>query len=351
MIPRLAGYATVVAVAVYLYFMYDETVISGILVFLLLYFPVSFFYLLGVRKKITADLGRVPPMGEKRKQIRAGITLKNQMLLMSVRCEACVSVRNFYDSKGDKKRFAKTVPAGEEETVWCVFETEECGNTKVCLEYVRLYDFLGIFCVKRKENKAASVRVMPGFEPIPVEITRRTREFQSEAEENSQDRKGDDPSELYQVREYRVEDPLKDIHWKLSAKEETLMVKERGFPLGCAVLLWFDVREGKVTGKGFSAMIEKAASLSVTLAEEKCVHMAAWYEEENERILTCRVRDEESACSMIWKLMEMKPCRDVEKREACREDTFRGREFSSIVTIDGEGNIWKDGEMQEFLRL
>ena len=144
MIPRLAGYATVVAVAVYLYFMYDETVISGILVFLLLYFPVSFFYLLGVRKKITADLGRVPPMGEKRKQIRAGITLKNQMLLMSVRCEACVSVRNFYDSKGDKKRFAKTVPAGEEETVWCVFETEECGNTKVCLEYVRLYDFLGI---------------------------------------------------------------------------------------------------------------------------------------------------------------------------------------------------------------
>ena len=43
MIPRLVGYAAVVAVAVYLYFMYDETVISGILVFLLLYFPVSSF--------------------------------------------------------------------------------------------------------------------------------------------------------------------------------------------------------------------------------------------------------------------------------------------------------------------
>ena len=45
MIPRLAGYATVVAVAVYLYFMYDETVISGILVFLLLYFQcLSFIF-------------------------------------------------------------------------------------------------------------------------------------------------------------------------------------------------------------------------------------------------------------------------------------------------------------------
>ena len=48
---------------------------------------------------------------------------------------------------------------------------------------------------------------------------------------------GDDPSEIYQVREYRERDSLKDIHWKLSAREEELMVKERGFPLGCVVLI------------------------------------------------------------------------------------------------------------------
>ena len=57
-------------------------------------------------------------------------------------------------------------------------------------------------------------------------------------------------------------DSLKDIHWKLSAKEEELMVKERGFPLGCTVLIWFDVRAGKLSAEGFSKMIERAASLS-----------------------------------------------------------------------------------------
>ena len=35
MVRRLIGYAAVTAVTVYLYFMYDETVISGILVFII----------------------------------------------------------------------------------------------------------------------------------------------------------------------------------------------------------------------------------------------------------------------------------------------------------------------------
>lgn len=351
MVRRLIGYLVIVAGAAYLYFMYNETVISGLLVFLLLYLPVSAVYLLVVRKKLTADLERVPAMGEKEKRVRAGLTLKNRLHFMPIRCELCVSLRNSYDKRGKKSRFTGVVPAAGEETLWCVFETRECGRIEVCLERMRIYDFLGIFYTERRENKTASVRIMPGFVPMPVEISRSTREFQSEAEEYAQDRSGDDPSELYQVREYRAQDLLKDIHWKLSAKEEAFMVKERGFPLGCAVLIWFDVREGKVTGKGFSAMIEKAASLSVTLAAEKCVHMAAWYEEEREQVITCRVSDEKSACDMIWRLVELKPCRDLKKREACRKDRFRGQEFCSIVTIDGAGNIWKDGETPELLRL
>ena len=39
--------------------------------------------------------------------------------------------------------------------------------------------------------------------------------------------KGSDFSEIGQVREYIPGDSLKDIHWKLSAKKEALMVKER----------------------------------------------------------------------------------------------------------------------------
>ena len=114
MVRRLIGYAAVTAVTVYLYFMYDETVISGILVFILLYLPVSLLYLFRVRHKLSADLGRVPAMGEKGKHIRAGITLKNGLRFLSLRCDVCVTVRNSYDRKSSRRYFTSVVPAGGE---------------------------------------------------------------------------------------------------------------------------------------------------------------------------------------------------------------------------------------------
>lgn len=351
MIKRLAGYLVVLLGAAYLYFMYNDTVISGILMFLILYMPASVLYLFLIKGKVMAELERVPAMGETGKQIRAGAVVRNKARVTGIRYELFLTVGNIHDKKRKKRKYTGTVPAGSEETLWCEFESCRCGSIEVRLEFIRIYDFLGIFCMSRKAKKRASVKIMPEFKLMPVEITRKTREFQAEAEEYSGEKRGDDPSEIYQVREYRVMDSLKDIHWKLSAKEEELMVKERGFPLGCTVLIWFDAREGKLSAEGFSKMVERAASLSVTLAEQKCIHLAAWYEEKNERIVKCRVRDEESACSMVWRLLDLEPCRDIRKREACYEDTFRGQEFSSIVTIDGEGKIWKDGETPELLRL
>ncbi len=353
MIRRLTGYFAVTAAAAYLFFMYDETVTSGILVFILLYLPVSLAYMLKVKDKVTADLGRVPAMGENGKRVRAGVTVQNCSRLAGVRYELILSAGDARDGKKKRKRrkYTGTVAAGGEETLWCEFESWRCGSIEVRLEKLRIYDFLGIFRVAKKESQMRSVKIMPEFILMPLEITRKTREFQAEADEYSGEKRGDDPSEIYQVREYRVMDSLKDIHWKLSAKEDDLMVKEKGFPLGCTVLIWFDIRENMTSAESFSAVAERAASLSVTLAEEKCIHMAAWYEEKNERIVKYRVKDEEDVYRMVWQLLDLVPCRDIRKRDACREDEFRGLQFSSIVTIDSKGEMWKDGEKSQILRL
>ena len=54
-------------------------------------------------------------------------------------------------------------PAGEE-TLWCVFKAGYCGIVEICLDSIKVYDFLGIFYRKVKWNRNAQVKVMPGFE-------------------------------------------------------------------------------------------------------------------------------------------------------------------------------------------
>lgn len=351
MIGRIIGYLAAVLVTAYLFFMYDAYVISGLLLFLILYFFIELLWMLLMRGKLVPVPDRVPAMGEPGKRIRAGVTLRNQSKRMDLRFDFTVKIHYAGRKGGKKKRYRGHIRAGEKKTFWCEFEPEMCGNVEVCVDKVRIYDFLGILCISRRCRKNARVKVMPEFRLMPLEITRRTRGFQADADVYSGERRGDDPSEIYQVREYRTRDSLKDIHWKLSAREGELMIKERGFPLGCTVLIWFEADAGTGGTAGISRLLEKGASLSVTLAEEKCIHMAAWYEEKNERIVKLRVDDEESCYEMIWRLLDLEPCTDREKRRACYEDAFRGQEFGSIVTVDSEGNLIQDGKKQELLRL
>lgn len=351
MIRKTAGYLILVIITAYLYFMYNETAISGLLVFSLVYPVISALYLIMAGKSASPDLERVPALGEKGKQIKAGISLKNLSGHMTLRYEMVIWIGNKGGKSRKKKRLRGALQPMGRETLWCTLETDYCGILEICLESVRLYDFLGIFYRKIRQNQKVQIKVMPEFDLIPLEISRRTREFQADAQEYSREKRGDDPSEIYQVREYADKDSLKDIHWKLSAREQKLMVKERGFPLGCVVLIYIDYRKKDESQAGFSKMLEAVASLSVTLAAEKCIHMAAWYEEKNERIVRWRISDEESVYEMIWNLMEIQPLTDEEKALACREDTFRGQEFAGTVTVDGTGKMKKAGESFEYLRL
>ena len=260
-------------------------------------------------------------------------------------------MRNRISGRKIKRRYQGILPPGREETFWCESESDFCGNMEIELESVRICDLLGIFYIKRAVHSRASVKIMPEFRLMPLEITRAAREFRTDSDEYSGEKRGDDPSELFQVREYRVQDSIRDIHWKLSAKEEELMVKEHALPLGCAVLVWIDLSEKETSASGFSKLLETAASLSVTLAEQKCIHLAAWYEEKNERIGMKRVKDEKTAWELVWQLTEQEPYRDPVRKQVCFEDTFRGHEFASTVTIDGQGVLRKNGQIPELLRL
>ena len=102
---------------------------------------------------------------------------------------------------------------------------------------------------------------------------------------------------------------------------------------------------------GFSRLLEKAASLSITLLEEKCIHMAAWFEEKSGQVIKWRVSTAESVYEWIWRLLSTEPFRDEELEDTCREEAFRGVNFSSIVVLHADGTLTVNGEAQELLQL
>ena len=171
----------------------------------------------------------------------------------------------------------------------------------------------------------------------------RTREFPVEPETYSNERGGQDATEIYQIREYHIPDPVQMIHWKISAKAGKMMVKESSHPLGCAVCIRLWLSDAAKDFKKLERMMEICASLSRTLVEEHCMHVVAWFDQKNVRVVRWRVKDEETFYEMLWELMEAVPVAKREEEQSGFEEVFRTQKFSSVLVLDGQGiQGWND---------
>lgn len=153
----------------------------------------------------------------------------------------------------------------------------------------------------------------------------------------SRERSGQDATEIYQIREYRVPDPVQMIHWKISARTGKMMVKESSQPLGCAVCIRLCLSDVAKDFKKLERTIEICASLSRTLVEERCMHVVAWFDQRNVRIVQWHVKEEETFYEMLWELMKTPQPTKSEEEESGFEEAFRTQNFSTILVLDGQG--------------
>lgn len=102
-----------------------------------------------------------------------------------------------------------------------------------------------------------------------------------DSEEYSRIKAGSDPSEIFMIRDYREGDSIRQIHWKLTQKFDSLLIKEASLPVEQSVLLIFDTHEKgqKATPPAcFDAAVEVLVSLSQALIDSGISHRAVWHD-------------------------------------------------------------------------
>ena len=99
------------------------------------------------------------------------------------------------------------------------------GRVEVRIESFKVFDLFHMFCLTGCDKSDAYVIVWPAFsETEEEEINSSVEGF---PDENEIKKRGVNYNPDYEVREYIPGDELRSIHWKLSAKQDRLMVRER----------------------------------------------------------------------------------------------------------------------------
>lgn len=99
-------------------------------------------------------------------------------------------------------------------------DTSHVGAFDYVFDSVKFYDMLGLFAFKRKVGKASNLLVRPRPQTpavIPQLDNFRTRSLKKSKSQYS---------EIYDIRDYQTGDSIKNIHWKMSAKKDSVMVRE-----------------------------------------------------------------------------------------------------------------------------
>lgn len=111
--------------------------------------------------------------------------------------------------------------------------TEHCGGLEISFSKGRIYDYLGLFCLKLKTPDSCSLTVLPTAQKPAV-----LPDAQRQLALAWQPKPGGGYSEHHELRLYRPGDNLRQIHWKLSGKTGKLILRQSMEPRGSRMTLW-----------------------------------------------------------------------------------------------------------------
>ncbi|MBP5191924.1 MAG: DUF58 domain-containing protein [Eubacterium sp.] len=153
------------------------------------------------------------------------LVLSNRSIIPSMECEVQVVSRNTFYGAESKTMLELPVRAMGSFNEYIPIDYTMNGMYVFEVTDIRFRDLLGLVSLRKRVDVKAEVTVLPESERSMEFNTSDMSTGMTESEETI--KKGHDFSDVSDVREYIPGDKLMSIHWKLSAKKDSLMVKDR----------------------------------------------------------------------------------------------------------------------------
>ncbi|MCR5703333.1 MAG: DUF58 domain-containing protein [Eubacterium sp.] len=325
----------------YFFFIFDEKSTAWLVAFFGIYLIVAFVWCLFSKRNVAVDFPQTDFSVERSEKIPISIMVENRSKYFPQGVLIYLTAVNTFTGEKTRTTVKQVIPPKTKKNVSLSMEIKNCGTVRIGVKKIRVYDLTQLISLRKKVQGEMRVSVLPMTHLIPMEITKKTRDFIADAEEHSDRESGDDVSEIYQVREYTKEDSARDIHWKVSAKMDDLFVKDYGKPLGSSILILFHTNSVKHKKKNTELNIqalELVASLSMSLFEQKCIHTVAWFESERNSVQKKKIAKEKNVYELLNRLVFIQSCEE-EHLEAVFEDAFRGQPFSNVIDVFMDGTM------------
>ncbi|MDE6639961.1 MAG: DUF58 domain-containing protein [Acetatifactor sp.] len=210
------------------------------------------------RRKTEVEISGIPDYVTRGESIRLRVTVtyKGRLPLAGLR------IRGTWQAYGEKTLRVENRMQGmsgrTERELEFELPAEHCGAAEFTVAKARIYDCLCLFSVSVSGKQVRKLLITPKPAPVPdSEVGLIMKLLRTHSEEDEGD---------FYVRDYRPGDSPRSIHWKLTAKEDEVQVKD--FEPDRQVSLFLNMTdELRGNPEQKDVFLDRACSLMVFLAE------------------------------------------------------------------------------------
>lgn len=294
----------VVIILLALFYIYCNSYMPLIILIIALCSPLfTFVFGLLASRKISAGVKAVSKSALPNNGVKLAVVLKNNSFIPVSAVNITVEIESVTDSAYVKRKIRTALSAKETESVYLGLSSRHCTVLNCRIKKVRCCDAFGLFSYKiRTEKGEDSIVIMPKTLKNGLNISKSNYSV-TESDTYSETQKGDDSSQVFDVRDYVPGDDIRRIHWRLSSKQDNMIVKEFSRPIAdkCVVLL----ESGLINGSSEDSFcrIDKILSAFITLADkiiasEQSISVQ-WHSAEKEILLAYDIHSREEIYSVV----------------------------------------------------
>lgn len=191
---------------------------------------VSLAVALVIRSTVRAEFASNMIIVERGQKAKITIQLKNSSYVPVNYCKFVVKCR-YSDNKIKTYRINSHCMANGTTEADFEIPCNECQSVRIETARIYVYDYLKVIMLCRRIDISSCLLVMPQIPDVGA-ISKMQKDIsEDDGLMYSTEKPGDDPTEIFAIREYEGGDKIRNIHWKLTAKTDKLMVKDYGLPL------------------------------------------------------------------------------------------------------------------------
>lgn len=257
------------------------------------------------KRMMSVDFAVKNENASKRQEFPVQIQIQNRSIFPVGKAEAHIEYYNIFNNQINTFELYIPIQARNTQSVTFNLKSKYCGIINIKCAYIYIFDPLRLFKFKVGKNITAEIPIMPDGHEITGTLSYSDR-VNEESTRFSDSKPGDDPSEVFDLRDYIPGDKLNRIHWKLSSKMDTLIVKEYSLPVDIPTMLFLDLKcyeDSDYTLPIFDTLVESLISVSQFMVACERMHTVVFFNSKQHQFVERIVDSHESLSAIIRELI------------------------------------------------